>query len=171
MNIKIWKYSIAFLALPISLLISCTGSASGKKAGKNIYPASTQADWLTGTWQNTDAKGAATEIWKKENDSTFKAVSFYITGTDTLFSEKITIEERKGKLFLIPEVKDQNGGKPVKFELTSTQNKTLLFENSTHDFPQKIMYRSITADSLVAEISGIEKGESKAIRFPMKKIN
>ena len=128
------------------------------------------AKWLIGSWKNQSAKTVDIETWKKLNDSTFIGRSYSLTGADTVSSEHIRLEQHKGKLYYIPTVKNQNGGKAVTFTLTSSNNKHLVFENPEHDFPQKITYTLITNDSLVAEISGTKKGRQKAIQFPMKRV-
>jgi hypothetical protein len=45
----------------------------------------------------------------------------------------------------------------------------MVFENEQHDFPQQISYQKLSRDSLVAEISGVIKGEFRAQQFPMRK--
>ncbi|WPU97766.1 DUF6265 family protein [Mucilaginibacter sp. cycad4] len=129
-----------------------------------------QAKWLIGSWKNQSAKTLDLETWKKLNDSTFLGRSYSLSGTDTVSSEQIRLEQHARKLYYIPTVKNQNDGEAVTFTLTSSDNKHLVFENPEHDFPQKITYTQITKDSLVAEISGVRKGRQKTITFPMKRV-
>jgi hypothetical protein len=68
-------------------------------------------------------------------------------------------------------VANQNLGLPVKFKEKSIKEQEFIFENLDHDFPQTITYTRISADSLVAEISGIKDGEARRQRFPMKRLN
>ena len=128
-----------------------------------------QAKWVIGSWKNQSAKTLDMETWKKLNDSTLLGINYSLAGADTVSSERICLQQRRGKLYYIPIVRNQNGGKAVTFTLTSSNNKHLVFENPEHDFPQKITYTQITNDSLVAEISGTRKGRQKAIQFPMKR--
>ena len=153
------------LQLLIVLCINSAHSIFGQQKNQPI----THAKWLIGSWKNQSAKTVDIETWKKLNDSTFIGRSYSLTGADTVSSEHIRLEQHKGKLYYIPTVKNQNGGKAVTFTLTSSNNKHLVFENPEHDFPQKITYTQITNDSLVAEISGTRKGRQKAIQFPMKR--
>ncbi|UPT68721.1 MAG: DUF6265 family protein [Sphingobacteriales bacterium JAD_PAG50586_3] len=88
-------------------------------------------------------------------------------GKDTVFSEQIRMEQHGSDLFYMPTVADQNGGKPVVFKASLHNKKQLIFENPLHDFPQKISYSHPTKDSLVAEISGTEKGQIKSQKFLM----
>ena len=154
------------LQLLIVLCITSAHSIFGQQKNQPI----THAKWLIGSWKNQSAKTVDIETWKKLNDSTFIGRSYSLTGGDTVSSEHIRMEQHKGKLYYIPTVKNQNGGKAVTFMLTSSNNKHVVFENPEHDFPQKITYTQITNDSLVAEISGTKKGWQKAIQFPMKRV-
>jgi len=154
------------LQLLIVLCINSAHSIFGQQKNQPI----THAKWLIGSWKNQSAKTVDIETWKKLNDSTFIGRSYSLTGADTVSSERICLQQRRGKLYYIPIVRNQNGGKAVTFTLTSSNNKHLVFENPEHDFPQKITYTLITNDSLVAEISGTKKGRQKAIQFPMKRV-
>ena len=90
-----------------------------------------------------------------------------MAGNDTVSSESISLEERSKELFYIPTVKNQNEGKSIIFTLTSLATNQLIFENPTHDFPQKITYTQVTHDSLVAVISGVVNGKEVFQNFPM----
>lgn len=148
---------------------SCTNPSSKKSDDfKSIkYINLDKAKWLLGRWQNPSSDGLMQEIWIKQNDSTFIGASFFIVENDTVSSENISLEERCKELFYIPTVKNQNDGKPIIFTLISLNDNQLVFENPSHDFPQKITYTQVTIDSLVATISGIVKGNEKTQSFPM----
>ena len=79
--------------------------------------------------------------------------------------EEVTIVARDGKLFYIPIVSDQNNHQPVKFEITSSSTKEFTAENDEHDFPKRIHYKSINADSLYAKIDGGICNARKKIRI------
>lgn len=128
-----------------------------------------KANWLVGEWGNTSKEGVLTEQWSKENDSILKGKGFLVVGKDTVFSENIIIEQKGDSLFYVPTIKGQNEGKRVSFKLTSATGNELVFENPKHDFPQKIAYKKISADSLVAEVSGLKDGKESKEVFPMKK--
>ena len=80
------------------------------------------------------------ETWKKVNDSTFKAESYFIKEKDTLHFETIILQQKGEKLTYNATVKGQNNDKAVAFNLTSATEKKLVFENPKHDYPQKITY-------------------------------
>ena len=108
------------------------------------------------------------ETWAKQNDSTFTGESYYENQGDTVFSEKIRIEEHLDGLFYIPTVSNQNDGKPVSFKLIKSGKSKAVFENKQHEFPQKITY-SIAGDSITAEISGMRNGAPKSEIFVMRR--
>ena len=53
--------------------------------------------------------------------------------------------------------------------MTSNENENLTFENPKHDYPNKIVYKKINNDSLVATIYGIKNGKVSKENFPMKR--
>ncbi|WP_297332935.1 DUF6265 family protein [Flavobacterium sp.] len=146
------------------LLISCKHD--------DKYANIQKAVWLVGSWGNTSADETLTEIWQKLNDSVFAGQAFVINEeNDTVFFEHIRIEERKGELFYIVTVPDQNEGQAVPFKMTTINDSLIVFENPEHDYPQKIAYRKVNADSLVAEISGMPQGINQSEHFPMKRVH
>lgn len=154
------------------LLFSCKKNEETKvepiaKTYKNLQ----KADWLIGEWGSTYPDGGVlTETWIKDNDSTFSAKTFFVTGKDTVFSEVVSLEERAGKLNYIANASGQNEGKPVAFELVSATGSRLVFENPKHDYPQKITYNKFENDSISAEIWGMKEGKQKSEIFPLKKL-
>lgn len=162
-----------FMALAIaSTIISCKNSNNTNTTGNTTtnFSELEKADWFLGEWQNNSPEGNATEVWEKENDSTFVGKSYFVIGKDTVSSETISLEQNGKQLFYIPTVKDQNAGQPVKFTITSSSSNQLIFENPKHDFPQKISYTQKTNDSLLAEISGIMNGKLNSQKFPMTRV-
>ncbi len=129
-----------------------------------------KAQWLLGKWQNITSKGTIVEEWTKESDSTYVAEVYFLAGnTEKIPTENIILKQDGSELLYIPTVKDQNAGKAVTFRLTSSSDTQLVFENPQHDFPQKITYNKLGADSITAEISGIVNGEPRSAKFPMSR--
>ena len=155
------KITLIFLLLTI---FSC------KKSDANEKEKIKAANWLLGNWENKAADGTLTEYWKKVNDSTFQAESYFIKEKDTLHFESITLQQKGEVLTYTATVEGQNDDKPVAFKLTTATEKQMVFENPKHDYPQKISYTQITPDSLVAKISGIQQGKPSSEQFSMKKI-
>ncbi|WP_294824393.1 DUF6265 family protein [uncultured Flavobacterium sp.] len=138
-------------------------------AEAKTYPQLEKANWLIGDWGNATPEGILSEGWKKENDSVYKGQSFFVIGKDTVFAEYIDLAETNGKLVYTVSVKGQNDEAPVPFEMTSSSDSQMVFENPEHDFPSMITYNRINNDSLFAEISGVQKGKPAKQIFAMKR--
>ena len=129
-----------------------------------------KAEWLIGTWENKTSRGSVYETWTKTSDTELAGKSYMVKQQDTLVFESIRLIQEKGGLFYIPTVKNQNDGLPVRFATQTISETQLVFENAAHDFPQIISYTKITADSLVAEISGMKNGRERRQVFSMKRM-
>lgn len=150
---------------PILLLILAIASCKKSDSNEKIKT----ARWLLGRWENNSADGILSETWKKTNDSTFQAESYFIKDKDTLHFETITLQQNGEELFYNATVKGQNNDEAVAFKLSNATEKELVFENPKHDYPKKIVYKQITPDSLMAEISGTQQGKPSSEKYSMKK--
>jgi hypothetical protein len=169
------KYTWALLPF----LASCGGTEEPVENNENTdtvvatvvtYDQIISANWLLGTWENREENYVASENWQQLDDSTFTGTGLSLAGGDTVNFEQIRIEERNGQLYYIPTVQGQNDGQPVQFTATSVTDTELVFENPGHDFPQKIAYTKITADSIVAVISGVYESQETSQPYPMKRV-
>jgi len=115
--------------------------------------------WLTGNWKSVSTKGIFYETWKKENDTMFSGRGFFISGNDTLFSEKLQLQQRGTSLFYIATVKGQNNEQPVEFKFTEFNKGEFNFVNKDHDFPQRIIYKNPQPDFLCTRIEGTQNGK------------
>ena len=130
----------------------------------------TKAEWLIGTWENKTPKGSIYETWNKETDNRFSGKSYIIKEKDTIVFENIQLVQEQDRLFYISTVKNQNDDLPVRFAAKTISATQLVFENPKHDFPQFISYTKISANSLIAEISGTKSGQERRQFFSMKRM-
>lgn len=151
----------------LSLALICLSSCQNKS--ENKFDKIKKMDWLVGNWEQKLEDGTVTEIWKKENDSTFSGKSYFVKEEDTIHSEKIILSQQKDQLLYIPTVNGQNNDEPVTFTLSSETENVFTFENPAHDYPQKISYKKISDTSLVATISGKQQGKQSQESYPMSK--
>ncbi|PND40115.1 hypothetical protein C1O66_01630 [Paucibacter aquatile] len=63
-----------------------------------------------------------------------------------------------------------SGQKETTFTGTSVSETAVTFENPQHDFPQRISYRALPGDRLLARIEGQRGGALRGIDFPMKRV-
>jgi len=152
-----------------SLLVSVIAMASCTSAEKKSLPGKiNKLSWLLGRWESKSDEGMLSETWAKLNDSTFTAETYFEIQGDTVFTEKIRLEEDRKGISYVPVVSDQNDGKPIIFKLIYSGKESAVFENKAHDFPQRIQY-NVAGDSLTAIVSGMEKGLKKQEIFSMKR--
>jgi hypothetical protein len=162
-------YITLFLTFVLILVTSCKKEIKTEIPVKT-YPNLAKAEWFIGEWGNKSAEGELTERWKKVNDSVYFGESYFVAGgKDTVFSEHVNLEDKNGKLSFIVTVPGQNEELPVTFEMTSSTNNQIVFENPKHDYPSKIVYNKVGNDSLVAEIFGLKKGKAASEKFLMAK--
>jgi hypothetical protein len=84
--------------------------------------------------------------------------------------ETVRLKQNEQGIFYIPIVQEQNNKKPVSFKMTESDKATFTFENKEHDFPQRIIYRIINPDSVVARIEGVKNGKPGSFDYYYKRI-
>jgi len=114
---------------------------------------------LKGTWQAEVHGKMIYETWRSDGNEELTGMSYKLNAKDTTVFEKTKIVNRNNKLSYIAKVSNQNEGKDVAFKLVSASNKTFVFENPEHDFPQRVVYQFLSVDSLHAWIEGKYKGK------------
>ena len=87
-----------------------------------------------------------------------------------MFSERIALQINGNDLFYIPTVDNQNNQQSVSFKLISDNNRSYVFENMEHDFPQRIIYSHPQPDSLHARIEGDVNGTYHKEDFLMARV-
>src|SRR5690554_5381739 len=155
------KRYLLFLFLPF-LIVSCKNNSETEHPETEIashnFEKLEQLQWLLGSWVNEFTPEFSKESWIKENDSTFSAYSFTTVNQDTVFAERMVIQQKKENV-LMTVAQAPNYENPVIFRLISSENGEFVFENKNHDFPQRIVYTNPVKDSLHAWIEGPLEGE------------
>ena len=156
------------MSLSAALTACSTGGGEAAAKQKDLSQIA-KTHWLLGSWRGTGGEASFSEHWEVRDDSTLYGRGYVVVGKDTVSAETISLVQRGGRLFYEPAVSGQNGGRAVSFESTEISDSSLVFENPEHDFPQKISYRRMGADSLLASISGQLHGKENQQFFPMKR--
>lgn len=108
--------------------------------------------FLEGTWKME--KKQDYETWKVSGDTAFFGSSYTVKGKKYSYSEHLSMTEVNGEIVYTATVLNQNGGKPVAFTLNRNVKDKVSFENLTHDFPKKIQYTKIDANTIFVEVLG-----------------
>jgi len=122
-----------------------------------------QAGWLAGTWQLDESGRTITEHWMSPAGGTMLGMSRTIAGSRTVEHEFILLrEDNDGGLSYVAKPSRQP---EAAFKLTNATASELVFENTAHDFPQRILYTLKNATNLVAAIEGTKNGKSRRLEF------
>ncbi|HYV54375.1 MAG TPA: DUF6265 family protein [Chitinophagaceae bacterium] len=147
--------SIRYLSFLMLAVVACNSSSTKTQLVFNK---------LVGTWQTVGGTGF--EQWAKEEDGSFRYVSFKVTGSDTSRDEHARIYREQDKWIFDVLVNGQNDGKAIKFTSSSLSNNSVQFSNPAHDFPTDINYTVVNADSVHAFIVGPnDKGGKDTIPY------
>ncbi len=123
--------------------------------------------WLLGNWKTT--KGSTVyEYWKAENDTLYSGIGYRLYGTDTIIAENLKIVKREDRIIYYASVPDQNNGRTISFNLVSTTSDSIVFENPSHDFPNRITYLKKRKDKMKMVLTGFQK--RKSIEVIMERI-
>lgn len=114
-------------------------------------------EWLEGNWEGEDSGLSFYENWKFDNENSMTGLGGAFQGWDTVFKEVLKIQNIEGRIFYIATIPGNPG--PVHFKLVSHENNKVIFENSSHDFPEKITYKYQLNGMLHVLLEGIKKGE------------
>lgn len=136
-----------------TILLACFSIAPLMPA----YAAGTDArieslDWLQGHWNRTGLPEgrAGHEHWHAA-DGALVGVGVLQRNGSTVFEEKLRIETHEGEVFYVADV--PGNAAPVRFRMIEHSAASAVFENPSHDFPQRIAYRR-DGEHLHATISG-----------------
>lgn len=128
---------------------------------KSTWPAQV----LAGSWLMNTSRGQTLETWESAGPNHMLCKSYRIIAQDTVLLESIQLAKTGDEINYISTVTGQNGGKPIKFTMTSSANNRYVFENPNHDFPKRIVYDLLSKDIIHAWIDGGEQAKMKRSDF------
>jgi Domain of unknown function (DUF6265) len=155
------KKIIIAIAVTISLSAFIVADNANKKFRK-LYA-------LEGVWKMNTRRGALCEEWKKVHDNYLQSTGYIIKGTDTIINESVALTNTPKGIFYTSTVQDQNNKKAIAFKMTTSSNNKFVFENPEHDFPKRIVYELVSADSLYAYIDDGTEDLKKRRNFYYKR--
>jgi hypothetical protein len=125
-----------------------------------------QLGWMVGTWGQ--AGGASVrETWLAPLGGQMLGASQTAREGRAPFHEFMRIEAEGGALGFTATIPGQP---PVTFPLASGSAEALIFENKTHDFPQRVIYRRC-GEQLCAAIEGRQDGKDRRESWTYSRIS
>ena len=154
---------VMFVTLVLTALFS---SAQSLAQSKDLLAPVT---WLAGCWSADGREPGSVEHWLAPAGGTMLGVSRTVKGGKTIASEFMQLASNSdGNLVFTAH---PSGQKEASFVLANVTDNEVIFENPLHDFPQRIIYRRLSAQQMIARIEGMRAGTSRALDFPMSRIS
>ena len=126
-----------------------------------------QVAWLAGCWELTSGPRVVEEQWTRPRGGLMLGLGRTVRGDSLVEYEQVRIFERGGRLIYGA---SPSGQAPAEFESTQLSDSAVTFENLGHDFPQRVMYRRPSADSLTARVEGLRRGQLRGVDFPYARV-
>jgi len=124
--------------------------------------------WLSGLWRMEKGDRVTEENWTSVVKNRMEGSSNTKKNNNIVEQESIVIDQdAAGEISYRAKPLRQKG---ASFKLVKLDSTSALFENLKHDFPQRIIYRFVPPDSLIAEIEGMSNGKKRSVLFPYKKV-
>ncbi|HVD94419.1 MAG TPA: DUF6265 family protein [Vicinamibacterales bacterium] len=128
-------------------------------------PSAKDVAWMSGCWDSTRNGRHVIEYWMPPEGGTLLGVSRTVANGKTTEWEFLMVREGdKG----IEYVAKPSGQAEAVFVSTRVSPTEVVFENPTHDFPQRIIYKR-DGDALIASIEGTRNGRLRRIDYPYTK--
>ena len=120
--------------------------------------------WLTGCWQHRVGQTVTDEQWMAPAGQAMIGMSRTVGNGRLRAWEALRIVTDSGRAVYIAQ---PQGGAATRFIATTISDTLAVFENPAHDFPQRIAYRRVNADSVMARISATKDGRERGMSIPM----
>lgn len=147
--------------LPAHLLLTL---ALGQIA---VRPTVERVVWLQGCWAMESNGRLVEEQWLAPRASSMLGVGRTTRGTTLVDYEMVLIRERGDQLAYEAHPANQA---PAVFMSAAIGERSIVFENLKHDFPQRVGYER-TGDRLAAWIEGPQDGQTRRIDFAYERVS
>ncbi|MFP5470135.1 MAG: hypothetical protein ACLGGV_00930 [Bacteroidia bacterium] len=128
--------------------------------------------WLIGFWSNEsdNPRLQSHEIWWINEEGNLEGKEFYVKlyYDTTKSTQHFIMPNDKGEYEHI--VITQEDEKAI-FKLTAQAQDSMKFENPAHKWPQTIVYKKITTDSMVITLDGFVFENQRTLDFKMSRYN
>lgn len=157
-----WTAALVLLAYP-----TFTNTANGQAAARDGLP------WLVGCWRMETPTRVVEEMWMPARGGVMLGIGRTVRlGTparaDSVTSfEFVRLYARSDTLVFAAA---PSGQPPSEFVNTKRSADEAVFENPAHDFPQRVIYKSISADSLQARVEGSIGGGERSQAFGYRRV-
>jgi len=150
MRAMVVLHALALSALPLEV------------SSAQAPPGIERVGWLAGCWSRTAGGRVVEEQWMRPRGGLMLGAGRTVESDSLIEFEQVRILEREGRLVYAAA---PSGQTPAEFTSIAVTDTSVTFENLTHDFPQRILYRRVSRDSLTARIEGMRGGTLRGVDF------
>lgn len=151
-------------AVAFVLAFTCTSFAQTKRAKL------ADLGWLAGCWEDRKSATAflLSEQWMKPEGGMMIGVGRTIRDGKASDWEFMRIEQTGDGLTFFAKPKANPDW--TAFPMVRMSSTEILFENSGHDFPNRVIYRHPKPDLITPRIEGTINGKMQAIDFSLERV-
>ena len=151
------------VAVPILLALTISPPATAQSAHRV-----SSITWLAGCLEMRRGNRVVEEQRMAERSGTMIGMGRSVGPRGLDDYELTVIQEDAGRLLYVAHPRRQ----PVAtFVARVATSDSVVFENPDHDFPQRVGYRRVGADSVLAWIEGTNKGKAERFEFPYRRVS
>jgi hypothetical protein len=122
--------------------------------------------WMAGCWEQRSGGRLVQEQWMAPLGGLMVGMARTVVRDTAREHEFLRIESQAGRPTYLA---NPSGQAEAAFGAEVVTDSSVTFANPAHDFPQRIGYRRVGTDSLVARIEGKQGDRVRAIEFPMRR--
>jgi hypothetical protein len=122
--------------------------------------------WLAGSWAASDRGVDHEEHWMAPKGGAMVGMHRTVRGGRMVEFEFLRIEAKDGALVYLSMPNGRSPATP--FTLKALDGQRVTFENPTHDFPQRVIYRR-EGETLHARIEGTENGKPGSMEWSWRR--
>jgi len=123
--------------------------------------------WMQGCWELSSPGRTVEEQWMAPRGGTMLGVGRTVRDGQLAEYELVLIRERGDGLSYEAH---PSGQEPALFMSAALGERTIVFENLRHDFPQRVGYERKDAGRLVAFVEGLQDGQPRRLEFDYRKV-
>src|ERR1043165_4505765 len=124
--------------------------------------------WLQGCWEQRDGDRVVAERWMAPRAGSMLGVGRTTRGEKLIEHEYVVLTERDGRLAYEAH---PSGQATATFMSKPVANREIVFEDPTHDFPQRVGYKSTGPGQLLAWVEGTANGKTRRIEYAYRLVN
>jgi len=125
-----------------------------------------QVAWLEGCWQMEANGRVVEEQWMAPRGGVMLGMGRTVRDGKLVEYESVVLREQDGRLAY----EAHPSGQPSAVFLSTTIDpSTAIFENPTHDFPQRVRYER-KGEKLLASVEGTQNGLQRGVGFPYQRV-